>query len=390
MKHDDVQGGGSLSRRAFVGTCGALLASGGVGGGSNMPSLGAKADGVEDDVVAFCVVSDTHFLADKDAPGRLDAWSAETNGRLVETLNGLAGTEIPGRSGGSAVRRPRFVIHGGDVIDTGDKTGRVQAEMQRTEIAAFEKTMGLTGDDGGLDFPVYEVHGNHDSPVGRGHAIDRIVARTTRRPGVINVSANGLHYSWDAGDVHFVNVGIVVGAVPGIARRRRYAPMDSLDFLVADLAKQVGSSGRPVVVTHHVDIARYTVPVPADAPFADKEWDPADVSGFHAALDGYDVVAIFHGHTHGRSVWRWDGSSTVPGGERLAEADAETTDRRVHDVFNCDNSAAPRGGQQAFFYVEVSPDALVVREYATRDAWRTGFWSPLAWHRARAGAAAAS
>lgn len=67
--------------------------------------------------------------------------------------------------------------HAGDVIDTGDKTGKVQSEMQRTEMAAFEKTMGLTGADGDLDFPVYEVHGNHDGPGGKGHAIDRIIER---------------------------------------------------------------------------------------------------------------------------------------------------------------------------------------------------------------------
>ena len=36
-----------------------------------------------------------------------------------------------------------------------------------------------------------------------------------------------------------------------------------------------------------------TEPVPDDAPFADKEWDPADVGGFHAALEGYEVAAIF-------------------------------------------------------------------------------------------------
>lgn len=377
----------SLSRRGFITRAGAVLAT----AGSLRPTAGVAARRVPqagDGPLAFIVVSDTHYLADKDCPSRLDEGSAACTSRLIERINGLAGTEIPERSGGGVVRKPSLVIHAGDVIDTGDKTGQVQAEMQVTEMAAFERTMGLTGSDGDLDFPVYEVHGNHDGPAGTGHAIDRIIERTKKRPGVSHVSPNGRHYSWEVGDVHFVNVGIVVGSVPGIARRRRYAPLDSLDFLVDDLRRNVGGSGRPVIVTHHIDIARYTVPVPADAPYANQEWDPADVGGFHAALEGYNVAAVFHGHTHGRAVWRWDGQSVTPGGERLTDEDLETGDRRVYDVFNCDNSSAPPGGQQAFWYVELSPDGLTVREYATKDAWQTGFWSPLVWQRAGASAAA--
>lgn len=378
---------GDLSRRRFVGGSGALVgAAAGLAG--RVATAAAPASG--DDVVSFFVISDTHFLAVKDDPERLEESSTEHTGRLIETLNMLPGAEIPERSGGGTVRMPSCVLHAGDVIDTGDKTGKGQEVMQRTEMAAFEKAMGLTGRDGALDYPIYEVHGNHDGPGGKGHAIDRIIDRNKTRPGVTHFSPNGLHYSWDVGDVHFVNLGIVVGSVPGIARRRRYAPMESLEFLVTDLEKKVGSSGRPVIITHHIDIARYTVPVPADAPFSDKEWDPADVAGFHSALEGYNVACIFHGHTHGRSVWRWDGRSAQPAKEQLADADLEPGDRRVYDIFNCDNSSTPHGGQQAFFYVESSPAGLTVREYSTKDAWKSGFWSPLVWRRAGAGAATAS
>lgn len=376
-----------VSRREFVSGSAATLASAaGLAGGHCHAA--SRRDSGGDDTVAFFLVSDTHFLADKDHPGQLEESSAEHTRRLVDTLNKLAGSEIPARSGAGVVRKPSLVIHGGDVIDTGDKGGKIQEAMQRTEMAAFEKMMGLDGRDGDLDFPIYEIHGNHDGPGGKGHAIDRIIERNKARPGVTHVSSNGLHYSWDVGDVHFVNVGIVVGSVAGIARRRRYAPMGSLDFLVKDLKEKVGTSGRPVIITHHIDIARYTVPVPDDAPFSDKEWDPADVGGFHAALEGYHVPGIFYGHTHGRSVWRWDGKSATPGKEKITEAEIATGDRRVYDVFNCDNSATPHGGQQAFFYVELSPEELIVREYSTKDAWQTGFWSPLVWRRAGAAVAA--
>jgi hypothetical protein len=65
----------------------------------------------------------------------------------------------------------------------------------------------------------------------------------------VNVSAGGLHYSWDWNGVHFVNLGIVVGADPAITGRRRYDPLDSYKFLVEDLAAKVGDSGRPVIWT---------------------------------------------------------------------------------------------------------------------------------------------
>jgi hypothetical protein len=222
---------GEISRRHFL-----------AGSTTGIAALNAAAradDPTAAETIAFFVIGDTHFLASEDKPPRLDERSAVVTGRLVDRLNRLVGTEIPAPAGEGVVRRPFGVIHAGDIIDTGDKTGSGPAEMQRTEMAAFERACGLTGDDGDLDFPLYEVHGNHDGPAGKGIAVERIIERTKTRPRVQHVSANGLHYSWDVGPVHFVNLGIVVGAVPGITRRRRYAPLESLDFLVKDLADHV-------------------------------------------------------------------------------------------------------------------------------------------------------
>jgi predicted phosphodiesterase len=371
----------AVSRRSFLGH-----AAGGLSAAAAVPTPAARRVEV-DATIAFFVVGDTHFFADAAAPDRLHDRSAAVTGALVDRLNALPGQEIPERSGGGVVREPFGVIHAGDVIDTGDKQGKLQAAMQRTEVAAFERVMGLTGADGGLAYPVYEVHGNHDGPAGKGPAIERISERNKARPRVDHISTNGLHYAWDVGDVRFVNLGIVVGSVPGIARRRRYAPLESLDFLVADLRDNVGDSGRPVVLTHHVDIARYTAPVPADAPFADKEWDPADVGGFFAALGDSNVAAVFYGHTHARQVWRWNGQACRPAGEAIAEGETGGDGPREIDVFNVDNSSHFAGPNQAVFYVELGPDGLTVREYATKDGWQTGRWAPLVWRRAAAVAA---
>jgi len=342
-----------LDRRRFLAASAAALQTFGL-------AANAKA---ADDTVAFFLVGDTHFLAEKMAPAKLDPVSATVTNGLVEVLNNLPGTEIPKTAGGGTVLAPRGVIHAGDCIDTGDKA---DTKMQATEWAAFTDAYGLTGKDGKLKVPVYEVHGNHDSPRGDGMAVKQIAERNKTRPGLVNVSPNGVHYSWDWGPVHFVNLGIVVGTVTDVTRKRRYAPLDSLAFLVSDLKEKVGASGRPVVITHHVDMIRYAQTLPVeDATAANMEWDPADVNGFHAALKGYNVAAILYGHTHARNVFRWDGTN------KAAKAGIPT--------FNVDNSSHFSGKAQAFFYFEILGDTLTAREYQTTDAWATGAWTPQTW-----------
>jgi cytolysin (calcineurin-like family phosphatase) len=238
--------------------------------------------------------------------------------------------------------------------------------MQQTEWDAFTREFGLTGKDGRLKLPVYEVHGNHDSPRGDGLAVKQIIERNKTRPDVTNISKSGLHYSWDWGNVHFVNLGIVVGQVEAVKRKRRYDPLGSLEFLVSDLKTKVGTSGRPVVITHHVDLLRYTQPLPVgDKKAESMEWDPADVKGFYDALNGYNVAAILYGHTHARNVFRWDGSAKAA--------------KEGIPVFNVSKSSHYASKTQAFFYLEIGEKLVTAREYQTKDGWETGSWAPQKW-----------
>jgi predicted phosphodiesterase len=346
-----------LTRRSFITSAAVSSAACLVSGSRSLAADPA------DEPVAFFLVGDTHFFADAADTSRLDPRSAAVTTRLVDVLNRLPGSEIPAEAGGGRVRAPRGVVHAGDCIDTGDKSNTA---MQATEWAAFAETFGLNGKDGRLQFPVYEVHGNHDSPRGEGLAVQRIMARNKTRPGLVHVSPNGLHYSWDWGPVHFVNLGIVVGGGDHVARRRRYSPLDSLAFLQQDLREHVGESGRPVVITHHIDMLRYAQPLPVeDQKAMGMEWDPADVAAYYAALRGYSIAAILYGHTHARKVYRWNGSST-PGESGFPS-------------YNVDNSSHFHGQQQACFYFEISRDGVLAREYATQDAWQTGSWTRQSW-----------
>lgn len=310
-------------------------------------------------VHSFFLVSDTHYLANKDHPSEMDARSAEICGRLVDTLNHLPGTPLPESVGGGTVIAPLGVIHGGDLIDSGDKTGKVSEEMKRTEFSAYEKDYGLSGSDGRLKFPVYEVHGNHDSPRSNGHVIDRLKERNKSRKGLVSLSANALHFSWDMGPLHFINVGITVGLGEGANARRRYNPAESLEFLKADLDRNAANGNRPAIITHHVDIQRY---IAMKSEIEGVEWDPEDVTLFGKVLAPHNIAMVFYGHTHQKAIWKW----TVENGAF----------RQALDVFNADNSSHFLDNNQAFLYVEASGKNLIIRECFTRDRWATYDWTP--------------
>lgn len=314
---------------------------------------------------AFVVAGDTHYCADRAAPGRMSGPSAEVCGGLVDAINALPGKAIPAEAGGGAAAEIRGVVHAGDVIDSGDRVGGAAETMQATEWSAFVADWGLDGKDGRLKAPVYEIAGNHDAPHGKGLALEKMIERNRKRTGVSNVSENGVQYSWDWEDVHFVNLGLIVGSDGTTARKRRYAALDSLAFLVADLKAKVGGSGRPVVVTHHVDVARYTGPCDSAAELPTREWDPCDVAAYYKALAGYNVAGVFYGHTHARRVFRWDGLS--------AKAAAGVP------VFNTDNASHFASDAQAFLYVEIDARRMLVREYQTTDRWKSGFFTPESW-----------
>ena len=313
---------------------------------------------------SFFLVADTHYRADESDFSRMDDTSAAYNRRLIEWLNKLPGTEIPAAAGGGIVTAPHGVIHAGDLVDNADKSGE-KLKMADTEMAAFTGDWGLNGGDALLRWPVREVHGNHDGPRGETVVTDTIKERNKRRAGLANVSENGLHYSWDWAGVHFVALGIVVGDAPEVTRQRRYAPHGSLPFLVRDLEDNVGKSGRPVVLVHHVDVARYSAPV-ADNIVVRNEWDYGDVHAYHAALKPYRVAASLCGHTHARNLFRWDGTN-------------DTRAAKGSPFLNTDNGAHFNSPTQAFLLIEVAPDSVRVREFATKDGWQSGAWTPQEW-----------
>ena len=228
--------------------------------------------------VTFFFVADTHFGRD------LSLVDSEWDNRaVVDDMNQLPGTAYPGGVG-SAVDTPRGVLVGGDLTDNGTSSQWAGGSGWFTHHDGFIEQYGVNGQER-LDYPVYEGYGNHDISGGSRVVKDGIIARNAERPG-INVSSNGLHYSWDWDGLHFVNLNIYPGGSGGAE--------NSLSFLKQDLAGQVGDSRRPVILYQHYG-------------FGGGWWADAERQAYYNAIKDYNIAAIFKGHDHRTEHFVWNG-----------------------------------------------------------------------------------
>ena len=215
---------------------------------------------------------------------------------------------FPSSIGGATIATPRGVLVAGDLID-GDTTDTTAIT---NEWNYWTRDFGLTGSDGAvLHLPVYETWGNRDADtiVQAG-----IVARNQSRLGSPNISPasagqSGVNYSWDWDNLHLVTAGLYP-ANANLSLQRpdaAYDPQQSLSFLVSDLARNVGDSGRPVVIMFHIDL-----PTPAD----DTWWLTSQQTDFLNAVKDYNVVAVVDGH-HSSGQSTWNGITVLDGDQMI-------------------------------------------------------------------------
>lgn len=173
-------------------------------------------------------------------------------------MNVLLGMDFPDSSWGK-VETPLGVISPGDLT-----FGSEQAQWD-----LYIGDYGLTGSEGLLNYPIYEGIGNRDSTI----VTNGITLRNQSRPG-INISNNGLHYSWDWDDVHFINLNL------------SYDTYESFTFLTNDLQQNLIFQKQPVIIYHYYR---------------------ANDTTYYNAISNYNVTAIIHGHEHKASNTLWNG-----------------------------------------------------------------------------------
>jgi len=281
--------------------------------------------------IAFIATSDSHYVSSKNLE-RIDR-----NKVSIERMNAIAGTPWPEKFGGGKIGKPRGVLALGDLIDDGDKRDETPLQWRH-----FEKQFGFDGTDGLLKYPVFEGWGNHDGPpIGRekfGFSVqskirERNVLR--KKAGRIgNVSENGMHYSWDWDEVHFVQANLYPADKQHAKVRYSlpwHDPQGSLAFVKEDLKNNVGDSGRPVIIMSHCGV--------------DTDWwHPEDWAEFYKAVKPYNVIAYFYGHS----------------GTGLRKFKPDGEDKAI----DCINTGQTEKG---FFVAEVSNKRLRVGFQAKKD-----------------------
>jgi cytolysin (calcineurin-like family phosphatase) len=290
-----------IAAAAWVGGCGGNDRDGGAKAAKPPVAASRPRQGGLD--VTFLVTADTHFggsAVTERGTVKLTVLLEEQ----IEQMNDMPGRQWPAEIGGT-VGVPRGVLVAGDLTDDG----------QKDQWSLFEAAFGLTGRDGRVKFPVYEGIGNHDTFAGT-YVAEQVARRHGRK-----------YYSWDWDDLHVVSVG-------------EGANDEELAWLREDLAK----AGRqvPVVLYLHYSLS---------GPYSDSNWfGQGDYhERFRKTIEGYNVVAIFHGHYHASRRYRWHGI----------------------DVYNVGSA---RHSARCFAVVHVTDDRLTVGSWYWHGR---GYWL---WH----------
>ncbi|MBC7363297.1 MAG: metallophosphoesterase [Candidatus Aminicenantes bacterium] len=250
-------------------------------------------DNPADQDLTFFVAADLHYGGSMKA--------REVNQLMVREMNSLPGQFYPEEFGlKGKIHTPRGVIILGDIVDDGE------APDVLTTWQEYVEDFGLKG-EGLLAFPVYEGFGENDGS-SKGLVRNNLQKRNKLRPSIRSLSADGLHYSWDWGKVHFVHLNLYPGRAGeellNYWRRRissdaRY-PKYSLDFLIEDLRRNVGGTDRPVVIFQHYGFDSWS----------ETFWTERERNAFLKAIEPYNVVAIFWGHSHVSQAFSWHGIKT--------------------------------------------------------------------------------
>lgn len=227
-------------------------------------------------------------------------WPVEIDG----VATGLAGA-------GKRIATPLGVVIGGDMTDDGG--GQVATPGEGTQLRQFSQRYQQGVGPDRIHFPVYNGLGNHDlDQDGPPPHVDwyrrelrDYVELNHRRTvfyqppvPVTNYDVPSDDYSWDWGGLHLVQTHRFAGDT-------KKGAISGLDWLKRDLSDYAGG-GKPVILFQHYGWDAFSTENwdPADRTFdpsgkgAAHWWSEPDRQALLAALDGYNVIGIFHGHQH--------------------------------------------------------------------------------------------
>ncbi|WP_269933336.1 metallophosphoesterase [Aminobacter sp. HY435] len=225
-------------------------------------------------------------------------------GTVSGQASGLAGA---GRPIGALLG----LVIGGDMTDDGG--GQVTKPQEGTQLLQFSQRYQQGSGPDRVHMPVYVGLGNHDlDQDGAPPDVDwyrremRDYVEISHKPSVFfkpPVPATSYDeasdcYSWDWGGLHLIQThrfagDTAKGAISGLA------------WLKRDL-RTYASDGRPVILFQHYGWDPFSLETwdPAVRHFDDRGigqahwWSDDERAALLAAISGYNVIGVFHGHEH--------------------------------------------------------------------------------------------
>ncbi|WP_027037832.1 metallophosphoesterase [Mesorhizobium ciceri] len=319
---------GSLSRRNFLAQAAGFAAAGAL----PRPAFGQTGQRVQSIDATFLFIADVHAcrMASGLSPNCLQ--EGKTDAALlrnVAVLNALGDKDWPADINGVAtglrsagrIGTPLGLVVGGDITDDGG--GQITQPSEGTQLLQFSQRYSQGVGPDRVHMPVYIGLGNHDlDQNGPPHHVDwyrrelRDYVEVNHRAGVFfkppvpatDYDVDTDCYSWDWGGLHLIQTHRFAGDTG-------HGAESSLPWLKQDLATYA-ADGRPVVLFQHYGWDTFSVErwdaanrhFDDDGTGAPHWWGEADRQALLAALKGYNVVGIFHGHQHETPlVYRRDG-----------------------------------------------------------------------------------
>lgn len=307
----------TVSRRIFI--------AGGLAAAGALPrvAFGQTGRRIQPIDATFLFIADIHAcrMASGLSPNCLQ--EGKTDAALlrnVAALNAIADKKWPAEidgvatglhSAGTRIGTPLGLVTGGDITDDGG--GQVTEPSEGTQLLQFSKRYQEGVGPDRIHIPVYVGLGNHDlDQNGSPPHVDwyrrelRDYVEVNHRPGVFfkppvpatEYDVDTDCYSWDWGGLHLVQMHRFAGDTG-------HGAPSSLPWLKQDLATYAGD-GRPVVLFQHYGWDTFSTerwdPVKHtyddDGSGRPHWWGEADRQALLAAIKGYNVIAVFHGHQH--------------------------------------------------------------------------------------------
>lgn len=235
----------------------------------------------------------------------------------LRDINALEGIPYPDVFGGN-VKQLRGVVVCGDLTDNTSDFELDGVPQYDLEDPWFRDRTAYARHGFKQDFlelcryPVYEGWGNHDTRGVKKTDYGGVVLKMMRdrnrggRPDLVralSADKTAAHYSWFWHPVLCVQCNLYPGKLGSYGR-------GAYEFIASELTR-VGP-GIPVIVFFHF---HFTVRAAAPLDAQDSFWSTDEQKAFLALIAPYNVVAIFHGHTHANPLTQYEvtaGTRTVP------------------------------------------------------------------------------